>query len=143
MLNENIRNLRKSRGMTQEELAVRLNVVRQTVSKWEKGLSVPDAEMLQRIAQVLDTTVTELLDNQPAGEEKTDQLAQQLARLSEQMAIKNRRAKRIWTVVLVVLGLLFALYILNFAAAVHYSVNPRVEWEVIEHEQEETIEANP
>lgn len=46
MLNENIRNLRKSKGMSQEELAVKLNVVRQTLSKWEKGLSVPDSEML-------------------------------------------------------------------------------------------------
>lgn len=39
MLNENIRNLRKSKGLSQEELAVKLNVVRQTVSKWEKGVS--------------------------------------------------------------------------------------------------------
>ena len=46
MLNENIKNLRKSKGLSQEELAVKLNVVRQTVSKWENGLSVPDADML-------------------------------------------------------------------------------------------------
>ena len=37
MLNENIRNLRKAKGLSQEELAIKLNVVRQTVSKWEKG----------------------------------------------------------------------------------------------------------
>lgn len=145
MLNENIKNLRKSRGMTQEELAVRLNVVRQTVSKWEKGLSVPDAEMLQKIAEVLDTSVTELLDAKPAEGIQMDPIAQQLARLSEQMAIKNRRAKRIWTVVLVVLGLLVALYVLNFAAAVHYSANPHIEVEVIEHVDEEAaqIETTP
>ena len=46
MLNENIRNLRKSKGLSQEELAIRLNVVRQTISKWEKGLSVPDSSMI-------------------------------------------------------------------------------------------------
>lgn len=137
MLNENIRSLRKSRGMTQEELAVRLNVVRQTVSKWEKGLSVPDAEMLQRIAEVLETGVTELLGEQPAAEEKNDQLAQQLARVSEQMAIKNRRAKRIWTVVAVVIGLLLLLQIVNFSAGLYYRANPRVEWEVT------VIETNP
>ena len=39
MLNENINNLRKSKGLSQEELAVKLNVVRQTVSKWENGVS--------------------------------------------------------------------------------------------------------
>ena len=39
MLNENIKNLRKAKGISQEELAIRLNVVRQTVSKWERGVS--------------------------------------------------------------------------------------------------------
>lgn len=143
MLNENIKNLRKNRGMTQEELAVRLNVVRQTVSKWEKGLSVPDAEMLQKIAEVLDTSVTELLDAKPAEAAQTDPVAQQLARISEQMAIKNRRAKRFWAVVLVILGLLTALYVLNLAAAVHYSANPHMEVEVIDHESEEETEIIP
>ncbi len=40
MLNENIKNLRKAKGLSQEELAIKLNVVRQTVSKWEKGDSL-------------------------------------------------------------------------------------------------------
>ena len=39
MLNENLKTLRKQRGLSQQELAVRLHVVRQTVSKWEKGVS--------------------------------------------------------------------------------------------------------
>ena len=54
MLNENIKALRKAKGLSQEELAIKLNVVRQTVSKWEKGLSVPDAGMVIQIAEVLD-----------------------------------------------------------------------------------------
>ena len=61
MLNENIRNLRKARGISQEELAIKLNVVRQTVSKWEKGLSVPDSSMLVSLAEELDTSVSTLL----------------------------------------------------------------------------------
>lgn len=61
MLNENIRALRKAKGLSQEELAVRLNVVRQTVSKWEKGLSVPDADMLVAIGEAFDTPVSVLL----------------------------------------------------------------------------------
>ena len=52
MLSENLKNLRKAKGLSQEELAIKLNVVRQTVSKWEKGLSVPDSEMLIRLAEV-------------------------------------------------------------------------------------------
>ena len=50
MLSENIKTIRKSKGYSQEELAVKLNVVRQTISKWEQGLSVPDSEMLISIS---------------------------------------------------------------------------------------------
>ena len=61
MLNENIKNLRKSKGLSQEELAMRLHVVRQTVSKWENGLSVPDAAALISLAAELDTSAVVLL----------------------------------------------------------------------------------
>ena len=61
MLNENIKALRKSKGLSQQELAVKLNVVRQTVSKWEQGLSVPDSDMLVAISEVLETPVSTLL----------------------------------------------------------------------------------
>ncbi|WP_331487377.1 helix-turn-helix transcriptional regulator [Mediterraneibacter massiliensis] len=56
-----MRNLRKAKGLSQEELAIKLNVVRQTVSKWEKGLSVPDSSMLVLLAEELDTSVSVLL----------------------------------------------------------------------------------
>ena len=61
MLNENIKALRKSKGLSQQELAVKLNVVRQTVSKWEQGLSVPDSDMLVAISEALETPVGTLL----------------------------------------------------------------------------------
>ena len=61
MLNENIKALRKSRGLSQQELAVKLNVVRQTVSKWEQGLSVPDSDMLVAISEAHETPVGTLL----------------------------------------------------------------------------------
>ena len=61
MLSENIKRIRKSKGLSQEELAIKLNVVRQTVSKWENGISVPDSCMLIMLADELDTTVSELL----------------------------------------------------------------------------------
>lgn len=64
MLGENIRALRKARGLSQQELAERLHVVRQTVSKWEQGLSVPDADMLVRLAECLEVSVEELLGAQ-------------------------------------------------------------------------------
>ena len=61
MLKENIKTLRKQKGLSQEELSIKLNVVRQTVSKWEQGLSVPDAEMLISISKIFDTQVSEIL----------------------------------------------------------------------------------
>ena len=73
MLNENIKRIRKSKGLSQEELAIKLNVVRQTVSKWENGLSVPDSSMLIILANELDTTVSELL-GEPVAEPTTDDL---------------------------------------------------------------------
>lgn len=61
MLNENIKAIRKSKGLSQEELAIKLNVVRQTISKWEKGLSVPDSDLLLTLSEVLETPVSTLL----------------------------------------------------------------------------------
>mgnify|MGYP002516519130 FL=1 len=61
MLNENIKAIRKSKGLSQQELAVKLNIVRQTVPKWEQGLSVPDSAMLISLSEALETPVSTLL----------------------------------------------------------------------------------
>lgn len=88
MLSENIKNIRKAKGLSQEELAVRLNVVRQTVSKWEQGLSVPDADMLISVSEVLGTPVSTLLGEtvapQPADEVKA--IAEKLEAVNLQLA---------------------------------------------------------
>lgn len=111
MFHENLKALRKDRGLSQEELAVRLNVVRQTISKWEKGLSVPDAAMLIRLAEVLDTTVSRLLGSDvPEDEADRDRLAEQLARINEQLAVRNRRGRFILRLVL---GILAAFVVVN------------------------------
>ena len=111
MFHENLKALRKDRGLSQEELAVRLNVVRQTISKWEKGLSVPDAAMLIRLAEVLDTTVSRLLGaDVPEDEADRDRLAEQLARINEQLAVRNRRGRFILRLLL---GILAAFVVVN------------------------------
>lgn len=89
MINENIRNARKKKGISQEELAIELNVVRQTVSKWEKGLSVPDADILIQIADLLEVSVNDLLDIKPQNDD-VENIAAELAHLNEQLAHKNR-----------------------------------------------------
>lgn len=73
MLNENIKAVRKAKGLSQEELAIKLNVVRQTVSKWEQGLSVPDSDMLVSLSEALETPVSALL-GENVSERKTDEL---------------------------------------------------------------------
>ena len=89
MLNENIKTIRNSKGLSQEELAIKLNVVRQTVSKWERGLSVPDSEMLISISEVLETPVGVLL-----GETVKEDAPDDLKAISEKLEIINLQLAR-------------------------------------------------
>ncbi len=84
MLNENIKAIRKSKGLSQQELAVKLNVVRQTVSKWEQGLSVPDSDMLLSLSEVLETPVSTLL-----GENVMEKEADDLKAISAKLEVIN------------------------------------------------------
>ena len=84
MLNENIKVIRKSKGLSQQELAVKLNIVRQTVSKWEQGLSVPDSDMLISLSEVLETPVSTLL-----GETVIETEADNLKAISEKLEVIN------------------------------------------------------
>lgn len=94
MIGDQILNFRKAKGMTQEELAVKLHIVRQTVSKWEKGLSVPDAQMLIQLAKCLDVTVAQLLDVPPQTSDQLD-LAKELEKANEALAQLQQRDAQI------------------------------------------------
>lgn len=84
MLKENIKAIRKSKGLSQEELAIKLNVVRQTISKWEQGLSVPDSDMLISISEVFETSVSTLL-----GETIVESKVDDLKAISEKLEVIN------------------------------------------------------
>ena len=84
MLNENIKAIRKSKGLSQQELAVKLNVVRQTISKWEQGLSVPDSDMLISISEILETPVSTLL-----GENIMETEVDTVKAISEKLEVIN------------------------------------------------------
>ena len=84
MLNENIKALRKSKGLSQQDLADKLNVVRQTISKWEQGLSVPDSDLLIALSEALETPVSTLL-----GETVVESEADEVKALSEKLEIIN------------------------------------------------------
>ena len=112
MLGENIKTYRQKKGYTQEEVANRLHVTRQTISKWEKNYSVPDAEVFVKLADVLEVQTSQLLEvkvdsDVQTTEEKQNAYAEQLAHIAEQMAIRNRQRKRIWKTI----GIAFAVII--------------------------------
>lgn len=120
MLNENIKAIRKSKGLSQEELAIKLHVVRQTISKWEQGLSVPDSNMLISISEVLETPVSTLL-GETIAEPKRDDLkaiSEKLEVINLQLAKKAaaRRKMLQWLFIFIACGIVIifaALIVLN------------------------------
>ena len=106
MLNENLKKLRKEKGFSQEELAAKLNVVRQTISKWEKGLSVPDAQLLISLSEILETPVSVLLGETIESKESVSDknaIAEQLSRVNSQLSEKTLRNRRVWSIVKIAL----------------------------------------
>ena len=96
MLNENIKVRRKAKGLSQEELAVKLNVVRQTVSKWEQGLSVPDSNLLIALSEALETPVASLLGETAAPGEADDLkvISEKLEVINLQLAQRETRRRK-------------------------------------------------
>lgn len=117
MPGENIRTIRKEQGLSQEELAERIYVVRQTVSKWEKGLSVPDAELLEALSEALETPVSVLLGkNVVLREERTEVLAKKLEEINFQLARRKERERKVlhWFFLLACAGIAAGFLLLFF-----------------------------
>ena len=132
MLNENIKAIRKSKGLSQEELAIRLNVVRQTVSKWERGLSVPDSDMLLAISEVLDTPVSILLGETVTEPEPDDlkAIAAKLEVINLQLAQKKEAGRKLLHGLFIVLCIaVVAVFIVIGAAG-----SPYLSWDYTDPE---------
>lgn len=118
MLSDNIKILRKKKGYSQETLAEQLHVVRQTISKWEKGISVPDAVMLDRMAELFEVPVSVLLGGGLEVEEEQpselNEIAQQLAVLNDQLVQQAVRRRKVIRYAFV--GVLAAIFVLIGAA---------------------------
>lgn len=133
MLAENIKTLRQQKGYSQNTLAEQLNVVRQTISKWEKGLSVPDADMLEKLANLFEVPVATLLGSSIKEEKENEgynEVAKQLAILNEQMVKQSRFRKRIIKTLFIIfvlipisLILLTIISIISFRAYVNSSAD--------------------
>ena len=106
MLNKKLKFFRTSYKMTQETLALKLGVTRQTVSKWEKGISVPDADALVKIADIFGVSVSELLGENNKNEDKKlddSHVSEVLSVINHQLSIKSKHHKIIMKVVRIVL----------------------------------------
>ena len=115
MLKDNIKTLRKNKGLSQEELSVKLHVVRQTISKWESGLSVPDAEMLINISEVLETPVSDILGENIEEKEKNDLkiISEKLEVINEQLSIRQKQKRKVLINTLLIIDIfLIVLFIL-------------------------------
>ena len=127
MLSENINAIRKSKGLSQEELAIKLNVVRQTVSKWEHGLSVPDSDMLLSLSEALETPVSVLL-GETLAQSKPDDLkviSEKLEVINQQLAQrKNAKQKTIrWLLIALCAG------VGNLSAVLTALGSPYLDWD--------------
>lgn len=127
MLKENIKTLRKQKGLSQEELSIKLNVVRQTISKWEQGLSVPDAEMLISISEVFDTPVSTLL-GENIKEENPDSLkeiSKKLEIINLQLAQRRESKRKFWHWFFIALSIVLVLIVIGLASM----NNAYIEWD--------------
>ncbi|MBQ3298547.1 MAG: helix-turn-helix transcriptional regulator [Bacilli bacterium] len=116
MLKDNLKTLRKNKGLSQEELSIKLNVVRQTISKWETGLSVPDAEMLVTISELFETPVSEILGENIEKKEKDDLkvISEKLEVINEQLSNyqKEKKKKRIQVLIMIDISIILLFILL-------------------------------
>lgn len=132
MLNENIRNLRKQKGLSQEELANRIHVVRQTVSKWESCLSVPDSSMLINLANELDVTVSDLLGETIENDNENDLkvISQKLEAIN--LKLSNLRIQRIKRIRMLLIFL--CIFIIILFVLVYFMGSSYLNWDYSNNE---------
>ena len=136
MLKDNLKTLRKNKGLSQEELSIKLNVVRQTISKWETGLSVPDAEMLVTISELFETPVSEILGENIEKKEKDDLkvISEKLEVINEQLSNyqKEKRKKKIQVLIIIDISIILLFILLAILDSPHqtwdYSIT---EWAIL------------
>ena len=133
LLGEKLKKARKNIGMSQNEVAEELMLSRQTISKWEKNYSVPDAEVFVKLADVLEVQTSQLLgvkvdSDVQTTEEKQNAYAEQLAHIAEQMAVRNRQRKRIWKTIGIAFAVIIVVYIILIVMNIaFFSVYPTKE----------------
>ena len=115
MLNENIKRIRKSKGLSQEELAIKLNVVRQTVSKWENGSNMPDISLLAELADFYDVSIPEIIDGERKSENMNEEVKETVLKLSDYTETINQKIKgRLFVLTVIAIIGMIAFVIIEF-----------------------------
>ncbi len=132
MLKDNLKILRKNKGLSQEELSVKLHVVRQTVSKWESGLSVPDAEMLITLSEIFETPVSEILGENIERKQNNELrvISEKLEVINEQLSIKQKQKRKIIVSALIIADVCLILLFILLAIL----GSPYQAWDYSNHE---------
>lgn len=102
--------LRKQRGMSQEELAGRLDVTRQTVSKWEVGDSTPDMAKLIALGELFEISLDELVLGKVPVTTKLDQLGEKV--LTDE---NKQRGKKVLRILLIIAAAVLAVDLISMA----------------------------
>ena len=135
MLKDNLKILRKNKGLSQEELSVKLHVVRQTISKWESGLSVPDAEMLVTISELFETPVSEILGENIEKQEKDDLkvISEKLEVINEQLSNyqKEKRKKKIKVLIIIDISIILLFILLAIFDRPYQTWDNITEWAIL------------
>ena len=132
MLNENIRNLRKQKGLSQVELALRLHVVRQTISKWESGLSVPDSYLLINLANELDVSVSELIGETIKENDENDLKAISNKLEAINLKLSNQRIQRIKSILTMLIFL--SIFIVCLFILLYFMSSSYLNWDYSNNE---------
>ena len=136
MLKDNLKRLRKNMGLSQEEVSVKLHVVRQTISKWESGLSVPDAQMLINISELFETPVSEILGENIEKKEKGDLkvISEKLEVINEQLSNyqKEKRKKKLKTLIIIDISIVLLFILLALLESPYRTWNyDIIEWAIL------------
>ena len=102
-----LKELRREKGITQEQLAEQLNVSGRTVSRWETGSNMPDIDILVELAELHDVTIPEIIDGERKSENMKKEVKETALALSEYAENINRniRKKLLWLTVAAIIGM--------------------------------------
>ncbi len=88
-----LKELRKEKGLTQEQLAERMNVSNRTVSRWETGSNMPDISLLVELAEFYDVSIPEIIDGERKSENMNEEVKETALKLSDYAEAINQKIK--------------------------------------------------